>query len=272
MHELITDQSFDINRTSEYILSIQVSLDGFSFSLVRIYDNRLVGLKNVPAKISTEKFIARRFSEWIQSEEIFNHHFSEIQVQYNTGNFTLLPGSFFKDEKQNELAGMLFEQEVTSQVVSGFDEISEIQFVFTMPVDLYNEITGMFGNCKILHPAAALAKKYPLDFKEGEKGALLYFSKNNFILLLFSEDKLLLANRFNFSHANDVVYYLTATLNQQKIIPGDTKIYLSGDIFPENQPESLLRKYFSNTEFWHPKNPMNAEIFNHKLHHFITLL
>ncbi|MFW5755435.1 MAG: DUF3822 family protein [Tangfeifania sp.] len=272
MHELIKDPSFDLKRTSEYTLSIQVSLDGFSFSLVRIYDNRLVGLKNVPAKISTEKFIARRFSEWIQSEEIFNHQFSDVRVQYNTGNFTLVPNPFFKDGKQNELAGMLFEQEVTSQVVSNFDEISGIQLLFTMPVSLHNETTGKFGNCKVVHPALALAKKYPLDFRDNEKGVLLYFSKDNFILLLFSEDKLLLANRFNFSHANDVVYYLTAVLDQQKIIPRDTKIYLSGEIFPESQPESLLRKYFINTEFWHPKNPMNTEIFGDKLHRFITLL
>jgi len=272
MHELITDQSFDLARANEYKLSIQVSLDGFSFSVVRIYDNRLVGLKNVPAKISTEKFIARRFSEWIQSEEIFNNHFSEIHVQYNTANFTLLPGEFFIEEKQNELAGMLFEQEVTSQVISNLDEISEIQFLFTVPVNLFTEITSKFGDCSIVHPSAALAKKYPSDIKEGEKGALLYFSKNSFILLLFSEDNLLLANRFNFSHANDVVYYLMAVLNQHKITPADAKIYLSGEIFKNNQPESLLREYFSKTEFWYPKNPMNTEIFKDNLHRFITLL
>jgi hypothetical protein len=272
MHELITDQSFDLDRTNEYKLSIQVSLDGFSFSVVRVYDNRLVGLKNIPAKISTEKFIARRFSEWVQSEEFFNHSFSDIEVQYNTGNFTLLPGVFFKEEKQNELAAMLFEQEVTSQVVSNFDEISEIQFLFTLPVDLYGEITSKFGNCNIIHPVAALAKKYPSGFAEGEKSALLCFSKNSFILLLFSEDKLLLTNRFYFSHANDVVYYLMAVLNQHKVRPADTKISLSGEIIHGSQPENLLREYFSKIEFWQPTNPMNTETFNDNLHRFITLL
>jgi hypothetical protein len=272
MHELITDQSFDIDRTNEYKLSIQVSLDGFSFSMVRVYDNLLVGLKNVPARISAEKFIARRFSEWVQSEEIFNHSFSEVQVQYNTGNFTLLPGLFFKEEKQNELAAMLFELEVTSQVVSNFDEISEVQFLFALPVDLSDEIAGKFGNFNSIHPATALAKKYPSDIAEGEKSALLWFSKNSFILLLFSEDKLLLTNRFYFSHANDVVYYLMAVLNQHKVRPADTKVYLSGEIIPHSQTENLLREYFSKIEFWQPTNPMNTEIFNDNLHRFITLL
>lgn len=272
MHELITDQSFDLERTNEYKLSIQVSLDGFSFSVVRVYDNRLVGLKNVPAKISTEKFIARRFNEWVQSEEIFNRSFSEIEIQYNTGNFTLLPGLFFKEEKQNELAGMLFELEATSQVVADYDEIAELQFLFTLPVDLSAEISNKFGNCKIVHPVAALSKKQPTDLKENENTALLYFSKNRFILLLFSEDKLLLANPFNFSHANDVAYYLMAVLNQHRIKPADTKIVLSGEISPGNPTESLLREYFSNTEFWRAKNPMNTEVFNNNLHRFITLL
>lgn len=272
MRELITDQSFDLNRTNEYKLSIQVSLDGFSFSMLCAYNKRLVGLKNLPAKISTEKFIARRFKEWVQNEEIFNHPFSEIEVQYNTGNFTLLPGVFFNEEKQNELAEILFEQEVSSQVISNFDEISEFQFLFTLPVSLSSEITEKFGNCNIVHPATALAKKYPSDFTEGEKGVLLCFSKNSFILLLFYEDKILLANSFNFGHANDVVYYLMAVLNQHKIIPADTKIILSGEIFPNSQPENLLREYFSKMEFWQPKNPMNTETFADNLHRFITLL
>lgn len=272
MHELITDQSFSLDRTKEYKLSIQVSLDGFSFSLVRIYDNRLVGLKYIPVKISTEKFIARRFGEWIQSEEIFNHEFAEVQVQYNTGNFTALPGVYYQEEKQNELASMLFEQEMISQVISNYDENSEIQFLFTLPVNLFTEVTNKFGNCKIVHPASVLAIKCTSLFQEDENGALLCFSKNSFILLLFSENKLLLANQFNYGHANDLVYYLMAVLNQFKIKPADTKVYLAGEITGKDESEKLLREYFIETNFWYPKNPMNTEVFKDNLHRFITLL
>lgn len=272
MHELITDPSFDLNRTKEYKLSIQVSLDGFSFSMINIGDNRLIGLKNVPAIISTEKFIARRFGEWIQSEEIFNQEFAEVEIQYSTGNFTAIPPSFYQEKKQNELASMLFEQEMTSQVISNIDETSEFHFLFTLPANLSAEITKKFENFKIVHPATILAQKGLSLFTQHEKGALLYFSKSSFLLLLFSDKKFLLANQYNFSHANDVVYYLMAVLNQFKIKPYDVKLCLAGKITGGNESEKLLRKYFDKTEFWFPENPINNELFKNNLHRFITLI
>jgi hypothetical protein len=63
-----------------------------------------------------------------------------------------------------------------------------------------------------------------------------------------------------------------AVLNQHKIIPADTKIYLSGEIFRNTQIDALIHEYFSKTEFWQPANPMNTETFNDNLHRFISLL
>ncbi len=62
-----------------------------------------------------------------------------------------------------------------------------------------------------------------------------------------------------------------AVLNQYYLKPGDTKIYLAGEI-SQNQTEVLLREYFDRTEFWYPTTPLNTEVFKNDLHRFITLL
>ena len=48
MHDLVTEESFDLEKTYEYILSIQVSLDGFSFSILDITRKKYLALKSYP--------------------------------------------------------------------------------------------------------------------------------------------------------------------------------------------------------------------------------
>ena len=271
MYELITAPSFDLNRTSEYKLSIQVSLDGFSFSVIRVGDNRLLAINRSPATISAEKFIARRFNEWVSSEEILNRNFAEARVQYFTGNFTVIPETFFVNEKQNEIAGLLFEQEVTSQVVTVHPKNTELKFLFSVPANLPGEIAAKFGAFKLEHPATVLAEKCGPLFSEIKKGALLYFTPGSFLVLLYSGKNLLLANNYNYSHPNDVIYYLVAVLNQYQIKPANLKIILSGEINKEDENEVLLRDYFNETEFWNPGISFSSDTFK-KLHRFISLL
>jgi hypothetical protein len=58
MFDFVID-SFDLEKTNEYILSIQINLDGFSFSIYSPVENKFVGSKVVPLKISNE-FILNR--------------------------------------------------------------------------------------------------------------------------------------------------------------------------------------------------------------------
>ena len=270
MHELITDQSFDLNRTNEYILSIQVSLDGFSFSVKQAKDNYPLIVSRTPATISSEKFIARRFREWVNTEEILKQSYAEINIQYFTGNFTAIPVSFFLHEKQNEIAALLFKQEVTLQVVTSHPNHSEIKILFSIPVNLSSEIAEKFDSCKLVHPAMVLIEKCSTLFSE-INGALLYFTPENFLLLLYNGKNLVLANSYMYGHPNDIVYYLMAALNEFHIKPGSLKLVLSGEISKEDETEIMLMKYFNNLEFWLPETNIDSKAFKN-LHRFISLL
>src|SRR6056297_1767752 len=118
MHELIKDPGFDLNRTNDYTLSIQVSLDGFSFCVVRKADDRLMAIKNTPVTISEEKFLTRRFSEWIKSEEIPNKTFESVRIIFHTERFTLVPREIFDREKQYALFNLLFLKREEMQILN----------------------------------------------------------------------------------------------------------------------------------------------------------
>jgi hypothetical protein len=92
MNALTTDPAFDINRTEEYKLSIQVSLDGFSFSVVHVHENRLLAFGQFPITVSSESFLGRRFTEWLNEVECCKKNipkFSFITFQKNLPWFRL---------------------------------------------------------------------------------------------------------------------------------------------------------------------------------------
>src|SRR5680860_695844 len=109
MYDLVIDKSFDLKKTNNYILSIQVSLGGFSFSVVQPQNNQLLVLKHTPLKISKEQFLTRRLKEWINSEEILQKNYRNCRLIVFTEKFTLLPEHLFFEEKSREIMQLFYE-------------------------------------------------------------------------------------------------------------------------------------------------------------------
>ena len=78
MYDLVNETSFNLEKSQEYILSIQICLDGFSFSVVSPYDNKLLAFKSKPLEVNDEKLVAKYFKEWVDSNDIFQNSFKTI--------------------------------------------------------------------------------------------------------------------------------------------------------------------------------------------------
>ena len=271
MHELITDQSFDLNRTREYILSIQVSLDGFSFSVIHPHENRLMALKNTPVTISEEKFLPRRLTEWMNQEELFNHPFSGIKICYNSPKVTLMPSSFSPEKNNDEIFNLLFGQDTQSRVMQKSIEPLNADLLFSIPYHLLNLFDEKWDDYTLFHPAAVLAEIACNIFSSSPAGILLHFDTQSFLLFLFQNQSLILFNRFNFSHVNDIIYYLMTAMKQNEIKTRNCKLLLSGNIREEEEVENLLKNYFNQIGFLIPDLKSDNEKFHFPIHRFISL-
>ncbi len=272
MHELITDKSFDLNKTNEYKLSIQISLDGFSFFIVTA-ENNLVAFKNSSLKISNENFIARRFEEWAQTEELLQKNYRHIEVVFFTKKFTLIPEKYFSRERLSTVFQQLFGKAANEQIVENYNEQFQHHLCFAMPQLFYNQIRQNFESCDFLHPAHLLSKLCSgLNFKNF--GLLLLFGENKFYFLLSDGNHILLANNYSFVHVNDVVYYVLAALNALEIPAQKTQVYLAGITKPYDETEANLAVYFKEIEYLKPKSAVNfnSDIFDFGTHRFVALL
>jgi hypothetical protein len=271
MENVITDPTFDLKKTEEYSLSIQVSLDGFYFSIIQSNENRLVALDHYSATISSEIFLARRFKEWYDNQNLIHQKFADTRILYLTEKFTLIPGELYNYEKQHKVADLLFKTEEGTVILDNYIPEIEGNLLFAVPKTLSEEFSTKLPGRRLNHPVTLLIPKIMETAAENENTLMLFFDKACFFLLLFKNNKLHIANSFKFLHPEDVVYYVLSVLNQtgtklKEIIP-----YAAGEIGLGDHIHTRLKDFFSNLTFFPPQVNFDAEVFKESMHRFIAL-
>ncbi len=257
MHEIFHDDSFELEKSKDYILSIQVSLDGFSFSVVNPIDHNLLVLHSTPLKISHPKFIARRFSEWIESEQILLKNFREINIIYNTPDFTIIPENYYDYDARKALINQLFSVNEESAIEENQLNDLNALLLFAVPETLKEEVSSHFENFCFLHPVKILIENIPEN--ENANKLMLYFDEKTFYAVLFENKKLQLANSFTFSHENDAVFYVLSILKQLNISGKSTGVFISGKTESESTLWKELQKYTAKAEALKSKHSVNFD-------------
>ena len=242
MHDLVTEESFDLEKTYEYILSIQVSLDGFSFSILSPSTKKIVASKRTQLKISSSSLISRRFNDWVESEELLQKSFKKVHIIVFSKKFTLIPEKYFHDTLKREIPQFLFEGNNDSEIAENSIEKIKTRLLFALPAGLNDVILKQIGECEIAHPVKIVLNNLPE--KEKENGLILLFDAKCFYIILFNKNKILLANNFRMAHANDVVYYVLTTLKQLEISTSETDLFIIETINKLQGVEDFLQPYF----------------------------
>lgn len=246
MHDLVTDKSFDIEKTYTYILSIQVSLNGFSFSILSTEEDKVLAFKTTQLKISNFLLISRRFDDWIESEKMLQKPYKKVRIIVFSEHFTLVPENYFNKELKLEIPQHLFTENCDLEVAENAISILKTRVLFTLPDELNDVIQKKIGECEIVHPTKILLNNLPKT--EKENGLVLLFGVHDFYFVLFNKKKILLANNFKIASKNDALYYILSTLKQLSVLTSQTEIYLTDSQYNSSEYNDSLLPYFKGIE------------------------
>lgn len=243
MLDFTAEKSFDLNQTHDYILSIRISPDGFSFSVIHAHENRFLAFKSTPIKISHEKFITRRFAEWLDSEEITGKNFRQTGIIIYTEKFTLVPEAFFVRKKSAGILQNLFENTIPTTVLDNQLKKADARLLFSVPTQLNQLLQERFENAPILHPLQQIATNF---FPEGnDPRVVLYLTSQSFCLLLFRNSRLIFANSFVVSAPADIAYFVVTVLNQERLPREKAELCLTGNERLIADVEPALRHFLT---------------------------
>jgi len=271
MFDFSADDSFDVEKTKQYILSIQVSLDGFSFLIIHPGEKRIVAFKNTPLKISSENLLARRLREWLESEELLKKPFESFRALIFTENFTLVPNEYIGDEGHQNLTSMLFHENTGNRIIKNKIHSLNAHLVFPIHAEIIETIHHFFPeNPVITHPIAKLLQTPPESKKRNS--AIIVSTAKYFFLTVTQKNLLLLANSFQAIHPSDLVYNVLNTFQQLGIARSETDLYVAGSFKQNAEIEDLLRPYFENIGTLKTEGLIsNPELTNQSLQLYLTL-
>lgn len=206
----IIDETFDRDRTSTYELSIQVSLNGFSYAVKDTVRNTFIALFNTGWQgFSIGSVDYRNFiSKLVEAKPWLKGEFKNVIVAFNLPFFTVVPIEFFEPSKSK----VLFEQvhSIPYGFELGFTELKKLSLVilYAAPHEFINEWKSLQGGSFFIH---SLQSFIHVPYGYTAKPFLqVDIDQQQLFVLFHNNGELLAANAYMCKTTTDVVYYTNA--------------------------------------------------------------
>ena len=241
------DETFDPDRTESYELSIQLSLNGFSFCVNDLVRNCFIALvSNTFTSPCTDDEWAQPVKSIVESYEWVNKPFKKVTFSFESPVFTLIPKGFHESQKSNLLLELVHPipdlYEVRSNALN-----DSATCIYAMPSVLVSEWksvhpkTHFIGFCE---PVMAFHKSKNVN------------QKTNSITLAFNGKFTVVAisKGLQFQHCttidslnpNDISYNLLNMCKSLDIDAMETEVNATGNHNEIELLESLLSQFFKS--------------------------
>ncbi|MFO7923780.1 MAG: DUF3822 family protein [Bacteroidales bacterium] len=252
MDIVLIDETFDLNQTKNYHISIQVGLNGYSFSVLDPLRNKYILLKHFPfPKEMTHSLLEEKVNEITGTDEFLTRDYKTVLFSYQTPKYTLIPGPLFNKKKLRSC----FE---FNHYLDDLDEIhynslkgTDAYNVFVIPTELSSIVYKAFRNVIFYHQATPLIEHSLISHggKSSQKVAIANIYGKNADIVVVSGDNLLLCNTFPWKNEDDLVYFILYVYEQLKLNGEETPLYISGEMPKTSPAYDLLKSYIKKTIF-----------------------
>ncbi len=275
MHELnFVDESFDIKLATEYHISIQVGLDGFSFCVLNTRRNKYVVFRHIPLIVGKLQFLSKKVETIFEQNEILNAVYRTVSISYSTNKATLIPKEYSEPAFFFDIAGLTNEisrtEDIRVQDMPGFN----YQLIYSYPKELLALFNRKYVDFQFTHKSIPLLSLVLNQRNEKKNTLLINFEKKYVRMVALNGMQILLYNSFYFKNEADFLYY---TLNACQSLQFDAErdeLLIGGYVADDSSYIRLLKKYFSNVQFLKPSaNCGYGKIFEKvQKHQFVSLL
>ncbi|MCK9421201.1 MAG: DUF3822 family protein [Bacteroidales bacterium] len=269
------DESFDIQETRNYGLSLVFSETGFSYAVLDFRHNKYLGIQQVkkndhshgqgvPAvKPSFDDFLINAFDAmpWLKNQ------YKTIKIAYEGKKSTLIPSLLYDVKEREHYLQFGFSNSLEEKTFSDHLVPLDIQHVFTIPVAIFNSIKVHYPSVNIVHFSSVVIKSIWINYKNRINTArvFLHIRENRFDLMIFDGRQMSYFNSFPFQNGEDICYYLIFVIEQLNHNPEIMPLVLLGNIEKSAPDFELLYKYIRNIEFAHRND---AFIYSNTLNQF----
>ena len=250
----------EIQESSKKKLSIQFSLDGFSFYISN-YKNDISKFTSFTftKALKSPELILKEIQEIFKNEKCLQQDFETVNVIHQNNLSTLVPNQYFKKSNLNNYLKYSIKTIATDLIV--YDELNTIKAknVYIPFVNINNFIFQNFGEFEYKHHSSILIEKLVLQ-SNNSLNFFINISQSLFDIVVIKDSKILFYNIFEYQTKEDFIYYILFTLEQLDLSTETTNISIIGAINEQSELYKILYTYIRNISFLNSKKT----IFNNQ--------
>ena len=254
-------------------LSIQVSLNGFSFCSFDTLNNSITAVKEI--KFDTTDKAARiedLFSKAQNENPELDETYDDIVILHDNNLSTFVPTPLFDDQFLGSY--LQYNTKVFETDFFAFDELVSYQMnnVYIPYVNINNYFVDELGLFTYKHANTILVSKLLEASKNVDaKKMFVHMGKDHFEIVIVQNQHLLLFNSFEYKTPEDLIYYLLFTSEQLNMNPENFNLEFLGSIAEDDAYFKIAYKYIRKVSLFDVTDLQKNNSFStaENLKHFI---
>lgn len=261
-----------IEVTSKRKLSIQFSLDGFSFSTTNTHNEVIEFSSYTFSKTkNSPELVLEKLQDIFKKEKSLQYDFETVTVIHQNNLNTLVPNEYFKKDALKSYLKYSIKT-IASDLIT-FDELDFMNSknVYVPYVNINNFLFQNFGEFEYKHYSSVLLEKL-FSIATNDICCYIHVSKSTFDIVIIKNSNLQFFNIFEYKTKEDFMYYVLFTLEQLDLSTEETLVSILGDMEEDSDLFRLMYTYIRNIDFLSSKNAVfnnQKEISKHS--NFILL-
>ncbi|MFY0629691.1 MAG: DUF3822 family protein [Flavobacteriaceae bacterium] len=230
-------------------LSIQFSLDGFSFCISNFNDETYQFTSyTFEEKSNSPEAILENLKDIFKKDASLQDDFETVQVIHQNNLNSFVPTTYFKEDALKSYLKFNIRTITTDLIV--YDDLEELDCknVYIPYVNINNFLFQNFGEFEYKHHSTLLVQKL-VSVSNANSSFYIHVNESFFDIVVINEQKLTFYNSFEFTSKEDFIYYTLFTLEQLKIDPDTIQVTLLGDINDQSELYQIAYKYIRNCHF-----------------------
>ena len=227
-------------------ISIQVSLDGFSFCINSDHDKQIRAFRHYRfTNTILQEDILNHTEEILHKDELLRLPFKKVRVMLLNRKSTIVPENFVVDAKLNQILEF-------NQPIDELDEVhhnplpaSGAKIVFTVPTYFAGLMAERFKTVRFYNHATPLLASCIKDTAH-PTGIYIQLNTGFFDLALIKDNKLKLYNTFVYVDSTDLLYFILFACKQLAFDLKGTPAFILGEQAGNQKLLGGIKSYISS--------------------------
>ncbi|WP_439131320.1 DUF3822 family protein [Polaribacter sp.] len=270
---MLKNNSTTLQKIENIMLSIQFSLDGFSFCVSDTASNKKIRFKNYNFEdtLNSPEDLLKKIEGIFKEDTDLQQEFNSVNVIHQNNLSTIVPEAYFDENILSSYLKYTIKTLHTDFIT--FDDVPKIKAknVYIPYVNINNFLFQNFGEFNYQHHSSVLIEKLLLQNNTDDKVMYVNVQKNTFDIVILHGKKLILSNSFSYSSKEDFIYYILFTAEQNQLQTEDFQLYFLGDISKESALYNISYTYIKNIQFLESENTIYTHLKLPRHSNFILL-